>query len=121
MHLWCKDDIHAALSTEQFAVSLQIPGIRPVIFILAKLGRIDKYRHRYMGGFFPSPANQREMPFMQRSHGRHQRTGLTCPVRLIDPSAHILNAAQYLHGYSWPAWSPDLCLDFPKYRFRARL
>ena len=69
-------------------IARQVARILGQIFLGTELHRIDKDGQHQLLGAAPSFRQKRQVPPVQRAHGRHQGYALAPPARRLGPGAH---------------------------------
>ncbi|KEO91079.1 hypothetical protein EH32_01770 [Erythrobacter litoralis] len=78
----------------------KLAGIGVEVLVRAELGGIDEDRGDDMVAMFARPADQREMPFVQRTHGRHQAHRSAVPPQRLERLSQHQERACRLHPFA---------------------
>ena len=89
--------IHAARFGET-GIAIAIARIAREIFVRSELEWIHEQAHHDDLRALASAVDQREMPFVQRAHGRDERDSLPVAPWLVERDTQRLNALYDLHG-----------------------
>ena len=96
IHRWSKQHIDSR-TLRQFAIPFQIARIIGIIFLGAKLQRVDKQRGDDKPLLLPGPSHQGQMPFVKVPHCRNQPDGFSLAFRRVNNLLQLAYFRDNLH------------------------
>ena len=84
---------------QQVAVAVEISRISRQIFVRSKLRGIYKNRRRHNIAISLGGPNQRQVPFMQRSHGGHESQSPAAAPRCTARRPHVFDGLADFHRW----------------------
>ncbi len=85
------------LLLQQLGITGKVAGVVQVVLIRSELGGVDENGGDSNIVLTSSPANERQVTFVQRAHGRHKADALACRAQPESGFLHLCHSSQYLH------------------------